>query len=402
MTALPLVTGAADRRIFERLQDAAPDSLLALIGLFEADRRDAKIDLGVGVYRDRFGRTPIMRTVKQAERLLLERQSTKAYLGPEGDPAFVERLVPLIFGDRLAGRMHLTGVQTPGGTGALRLAAELISHTGLVPSVWVGLPTWPNHQPILQAAGLTIETYAHFAVAEQRLLFDDMMLALDGARPGDVVLLHGCCHNPTGAGLDIDQWRQVAKLVSARGLVPLIDLAYQGLGQGLEADAVGIRLLTEAADHLLLAYSCDKNFGLYRERTGALFAVAHDDATIAKVRANLLALARASWSMPPDHGAAVVRTILESSELALEWRVELETMRRRLIATRLALAQADEGLAPLGRHEGMFSMLPIAPSAIASLREQHGIYMAPSGRINVAGLNPTNLDRFVAAAAEHL
>ena len=389
-------------RALENLSEQPADSLLALIGLFEADPRENKIDLGVGVYRDRGGHTPVMRSVKAAEHLLLERQTTKAYLGPEGDPVFVDLLAPIVFSPALVGAARLAGIQTPGGTGALRLAAELLAQTGADPTVWVGTPTWPNHLPILKAAGLRVETYAYFDVAEQRLRFADLMAAFERASPGDVVLLHGCCHNPTGAGLGLEGWQQVADVIAARGLVPLIDLAYQGLGQSLEADAHGTRLVLAAAEQALIAYSCDKNFGLYRERTGALFALAHDGATAAKVRANLLALARAAWSMPPDHGAAVVRTILESTELTQGWHAELEAMGQRLADVRQALAQADERLAPLADQEGMFSVLPIPPAGIAALREQHGIYMAPSGRINLAGLNPTNLSTFAAAVGEYL
>ena len=402
MASVDAASPVAPRRLFERLKDQEPDSLLALIGQFQADPRETKIDLGVGVYRDRFGHTPVMRSVKQAERLLLERQTTKAYLGPEGDPVFVDLLAPIVFGRAFAGYDRLTGIQTPGGTGALRLAAELLTQTGAAPAIWLGLPSWPNHAPILKAAGLKVETYPYFEVAEQRLHFAGMLAAFERARPGDVVLLHGCCHNPTGAGLELDQWRQVADVIAARGLVPLLDLAYQGLGQGLEADAAGVRLVIEAADQALLAYSCDKNWGLYRERTGALFALANDRSTTANLRANLLALARANWSMPPDHGAAVVRTVLESAALSREWRGELEAMRRRLADTRVALAQADARLAPLARQEGMFSVLPISSAGVQALRAQHAIYMAPSGRINIAGLNPANLDSFVAAIWDYL
>ncbi len=383
--------------MFQTLQPHPADPLLALIGLFRDDPRDHKIDLGVGTYRDENGVTPVMQVVKAAERVLIESQRTKGYLGPEGDRHFVDLLVPLAFGaaDPYAGR--LAGVQTPGGSGALRLGAELIAAARPGAKVWLGTPTWPNHRPVLEAAGLTVAEYRYFDPGTQSLFFDDMLDALSGAASGDVVLLHGCCHNPTGADLDADQWAALAALLPERGLVPFVDLAYQGLGEGLDADAQGARRVLASVEEALVAYSCDKNFGLYRERTGALFVLARDAAGAAVVHGNLVSLARVNWSMPPDHGAAAVRIVLESDDLARQWRAELDGMCRRINAVRHALAAANPQLAFLARQRGMFSQLAITPSAVAALRRDHGIYMAGSGRINLAGLRSADTGTFVQA-----
>lgn len=383
--------------MFHTLQPQPADPLLALIGLFHDDPRSGKIDLGVGTYRDETGITPVMEAIKAAERLLVETQRTKAYLGPEGDQRFVELLAPIVFGtaDAQAGRM--VGVQTPGGGGALRLGAELIAAARPGATVWLGTPSWPNHRPVLEAAGLAVAEYRAFDPATQSLRFDDMLAALSGAEAGDVVLLHGCCHNPTGAELDAAQWDDIAEFLARQGLVPFIDLAYQGLGEGLDADARGTRRVLASAEEALVAYSCDKNFGLYRERTGALFVLARDAAAAGIVHGNLLTLARVNWSMPPDHGAAAVRTVLASEELTRTWRTELDGMCRRISAVRHALAAADPRLAFLSRQRGMFSQLLIAPAAVAALRRDHAIYMAGSGRINLAGLRTADTGHFVRA-----
>ncbi len=383
--------------MFQTLRPQQPDPLLALIGLFRDDPRCDKIDLGVGTYRDEDGFTPVMDAIKSAERRLFETQGSKAYLGPEGDPHFVDLLVRIAFGaaDPAAGR--LVGVQTPGGSGALRLGGELIAAARPGARVWLGTPTWPNHRPVFAAAGLTVAEYRSFDPATQSIRFDEMIVALSQAAAGDVVLLHGCCHNPTGADLGEAQWQEIARLLANRGLVPFIDLAYQGLGSGLEADASGMRCVLAAVDEALVAYSCDKNFGLYRDRTGALFALARDSGAAGVVRDNLIALARVNWSMPPDHGAAAVRCVLESEDLSRNWRAELDGMCRRIHAVRRALAAADRRLAFLSGQRGMFAQLQIAPSAVAALRRDHGIYMAGSGRINLAGLRTADAGRFVRA-----
>lgn len=379
-----------------------PDALLALIGLYRDDPRPAKLDLGVGVYKDAFGQTPVMRAIKIAEQRLLETQQTKSYLGTEGDAAFVDRLAVLPFGAEQARDPALTGVQTPGGSGALRLAAQLVAIGNRDATVWVGTPTWPNHGPIFAAAGLRVAEHPFFDQASQQLELDAMMTALAPARPGDILLLHGCCHNPSGAELDRKDWQRLREFISARGLTPIVDLAYQGLGQGLEEDAYSTRLLFDSVPAILVAYSCDKNFGLYRERTGALWVKASDETTAARARANMLALARTLWSMPPDHGAAAARIVLEDEDLASLWREELEAMRVRLIGLRAALAESHPRLAAIAGQTGMFSLLPISQIDVARLRADHGIYMASNGRINIAGLRTETIGVLASALAPYL
>jgi len=379
---------------FADLKLQAPDALLSLIKAYRLDPRPGKIDLGVGVYRDARGATPVFHAVKAAEAELLAAQDTKAYLGPEGDLGYLDHLSEMVLGDGVD-TADLVGMQTPGGTGALRLAAEMAAMARPGTRIWLGTPTWPNHPQIFEQAGLTLQTYRHFDPATGTVDFEAVREALSRAQPGDLVLLHGCCHNPTGADFTPVQWKVVIDLVLERRLIPLIDLAYQGLGFGLDEDAAGARALFAAADNALIAYSCDKNFGLYRERTGALFARARWHADT--VRSTLHFLARCAWSMPPDHGAAVVRLILESPELSGLWRAELTAMRQRLTAVRSAVANALPALQAVRGQHGLFSLLPLTPHQVEALRRDAGVYMAGSGRINVAGLNDANLADFVAA-----
>ena len=395
----PAAAGPA--RLFGALERQPADALLGLIGLYRQDPRPTKIDLGVGVYRNDAGETPVMQAVKTAERRLVETQPTKAYLGAEGDARFVDLLAPIVFGAALAADPGLTGVQTPGGTGALRLAAELVARGAGKTTAWIGTPTWPNHAPIFREAGLTVRSHPFFDAATGRVDFPAMVAALAEAAPGDVVLLHGCCHNPTGAEFDAVEWSALTALVLERGLIPLIDLAYQGLGSGLEDDGSPTRSMLAAVPEAIVAYSCDKNFGLYRDRVGALWVKA-DGGSLAVARDNILVLARSLWSMPPDHGAAAVREILGDAALAESWRRELEEMRSRITGLRAALADADARLAPLAHQSGMFAMLPLSRDAILALRASHGIYMAESGRINIAGLRSETVASFVAAIAPYL
>ncbi|NQE62608.1 amino acid aminotransferase [Caulobacter sp. RHG1] len=381
--------------VFAGLSPQAPDALLSLIGAYRRDPRADKIDLGVGVFRDDLGATPVMRAVKAAEQVLVNVQPSKAYLGPEGDIGYLDLLKPIIFGADVSHEVF--GVQTPGGTGALRLGCELLKAAKPDARVFIGAPTWPNHTQILDQLRLETVTFRHYDQRALRLDFDALMTALETARAGDIVLLHGCCHNPSGADYDLAQWAAIAETVARKGLTPLIDLAYQGLGLGLEPDAVGMRLVLAAADDALLAYSCDKNFGLYRERVGALYALSRDADTLDLAASNIRALARTNWSMPPDHGAAIVRVILESEALTTQWKGELEAMRTRVTDLRLRLAKAVPSLAPLVSQHGLFALLPLAPAQVARLREDHAIYMAGSGRINLAGLTVTNLDKFARA-----
>jgi aromatic-amino-acid transaminase len=388
--------------LLDRLEDKPTDSLLALIALCNADPREEKIDVGVGVYRDAAGATPILECVKAAERILLETQETKAYLGSQGDARFTELIKPIVFGEAAASDDRIVGVQTPGGCGALRLGAELVHAAAADARIFVGQPTWLNHVPLIGSAGVEMVDYPYYDRDSHTILFDRMVETLRSAKRGDLLLLHGCCHNPTGADLDLDQWRELAEIVSTRGLVPYVDLAYQGFGHGLEADAAGTRLVVEAAEQAIVAQSCDKNFGLYRERTGALFVKASSAEGARVAFGNLLQLARTMWSMPPDHGAAIVRTVLDDTALRAQWNEELIGMCARIRTLRARLAAFDPRLAYIDEQNGMFSMLPLSRDAVLGLRQSHGIYMADSGRFNIVGLSDGNVDRFAAAVVEKL
>ena len=383
--------------MFETLTPQPADALLSLIGLFLEDRRSGKLDLGVGTYRDDSATTPVLQVVKAAERHLLATQTSKTYLGPEGDMRFVALLREIVVGPSDKFEDRLVGVQTPGGGGALRLGADLIAAARPSATLWLGTPTWPNHSPIFAAARLAVREYRSFDMHTQSVAFDEMCAALSGASAGDVVLLHGCCHNPTGADLSESQWDELVAILVSRELVPFVDLAYQGLGRGLEPDAYGVRRVLGSVREALVAYSCDKNFGLYRERTGALFVLADTPSAAKTSWENLLTLARVSWSMPPDHGAAVVRAVLESPRLSQEWRQELDGMRRRIAAVRDALALCEPRLAFLARQHGMFSLMSLTRDEVGAMRERYGIYMAGNGRCNLAGLRVADTDRFVEA-----
>ncbi|WEX88435.1 tyrosine aminotransferase [Sinorhizobium garamanticum] len=374
--------------MFDALARQPDDPLLALIGLYRNDERPGKVDLGVGVYRDETGHTPIFRAVKAAEKRLLETQDTKAYVGPEGDHVFLDHLWTLVGGGTVE-RSRIASVQTPGGSGALRLAADLIHRVG-GQRIWLGLPSWPNHAAIFKAAGLETASYDFFDIPSQAVLFDNVVSALEGATAGDAVLLHASCHNPTGGALTEAQWLEIAALVAERGLLPLVDLAYQGFGRGLNEDVAGLRHLIGVVPEALVAVSCSKSFGLYRERTGAIYALTASPSSADTVRSNLAGLARTSYSMPPDHGAAVVRTILSDKDLARDWAEELEAMRLRMTGIRRALAEGLrtrwQALGAIAGQEGMFSMLPLSEAEVLRLRSEHAIYMPTSGRINIAGL----------------
>jgi aspartate/tyrosine/aromatic aminotransferase len=391
-----------DSALFERLDEQVSDSLLALIALCDADPRADKIDVGVGVYRDSAGTTPILRAVKKAERILWETQETKAYLGSQGDSRFTALIRPIVFGEALAADERIVGVQTPGGCGALRLGAELVRAANPGARIHVGQPTWPNHPPLIASAGVEMVAHPYYDRDSHEIRFDAMMDALGGASAGDLVLLHGCCHNPTGADLDTDQWKAVAGIVADRDLIPFVDLAYQGLGNSLEADAAGARLVVEAAEQALVAQSCDKNFGVYRERVGNLFVKGTSPRNAQIVLGNLMALARTMWSMPPDHGAALVRIVLDDAELRADWNAELKEMCARIRTLRAHLAEFDPRLAYIDDQNGMFSMLPLTPEQVLELRMEQGIYMASSGRFNVVGLSDGNVDRFASAVVEKM
>jgi aspartate/tyrosine/aromatic aminotransferase len=377
------------------------DALLALIAMVNADPRADKIDVGVGVFRDGQGNTPILKVMKEAERRLTETQETKAYLGTGGDKRFTELLRPIVLG-RHANDDRIVGLQTPGGCGALRLAFELIAAANPKARVFVGNPTWPNHPPVIQAAGLEIVDYPYYDKASGEVRFDVMMDALGKADAGDVVLLHACCHNPAGADLDDQQWQDVARIVAERGLIPMVDIAYQGFARGLDEDARGLHLILDSSDEVLIAQSCDKNFSVYRDRVGSLFVKTKSAENSATAMAHLGQIARQMWSMPPDHGAACVRIILDDPKLAADWHVELNAMRDRINSVRQRIAAADPRLAFIGRQFGMFSMLPLTKDQVVELRDKHSIYMADSGRFNVVGMGDAAIDRFIEAVVATL
>jgi len=389
-------------RMLDRLEPQAPDALLALIRLYAADPRADKIDLGVGVYRTEDGATPVFAAIKAAEQVLVDRQESKSYLGPEGDMGFVTGLMPYIFGasdPAMGGRIQ--GMQTPGGTGAVRLALAMAQKAG-VKRVHMGVPSWPNHAQILADLGLELAPFDH-ARPDGTANLDAVLAAINGAGADEAVLLHACCHNPTGIDYTPAQWTAIAAAFSRSGTFPIIDSAYQGLGHGMEADAAGMRAVLAAVPEAFVAHSCDKNFGQYRDRVGAFYVMAKEPGQLDTVFSNANALARAAWSMPPDHGGAAVRIVLGDAELTKLWLAELDTMRARMREVRDALAAAGKAgridLTPLGTQNGLFSMLPITKEEVATLREEHGIYMAASGRINIAGLTSGNLPKFVAALA---
>lgn len=388
--------------MLDQLPPVRLDSLMELARLMQADARPGKIDLGVGTYRDETGAIPIPAAVKAAEAVLLQEQRSKGYLGPVGDREFAQRLRRALFGD-LAHTLdqRLSSVQTPGGTGALRLALQLIAQARPQSRVWVGVPTWPAHIPLIQACGLVVRTFDHL---DSDGAFDAQALdmALDAASPGDVVLLHACCHNPTGVDLSADGWARAASAASSKGLLPLIDLAYPGLGEGIVEDVAGVKHMLGACENALVAVSCSKSFGLYRDRTGLLLMLAGSNVSAVNLEATAAGHARLLWSNPPDHGAAVVRTILASPDLSDHWRAELAGMRQRVndLRARLSTITLGGGALSMLRHQrGMFALLPLDADQIGALRERHGVYMDVSGRINVAGLNESNFDHFAAALA---
>ncbi|MHA7821090.1 MAG: amino acid aminotransferase [Erythrobacter sp.] len=388
--------------MLDRLEPQSPDALLALIKLHAADTRPDKVDLGVGVYRTGQGATPVFGAIKAAEQVLVDTQDSKSYLGPEGDMGFVNALMPYIFGENATMGGRVQGMQTPGGTGAVRLAIALAQKAGIT-KVHMGTPSWPNHAQILNDVGLDWQAFDH-ANPDGTVDLEALLEAIWGAGPGEAVLLHACCHNPTGIDYDAEGWDAIGDALLESGTFPIIDCAYQGLGQGMDEDAAGMRSVLAKVPEAFVAYSCDKNFGLYRDRVGAFYILADGGKTLEKAFSNANALARASWSMPPDHGAAAVRVILRDPELTKQWLDELDQMRERMRQVRARLSEAgmqgSVDLSALGIQNGLFSVLPVTSEQVTRLREDHGIYMAGSGRINVAGLTMDNIDKFVEALAD--
>jgi aromatic-amino-acid transaminase len=388
--------------MLEKLSAQAPDALLALIKAYADDSTPDKIDLGVGVYRTGQGDTPVFEAIKRAEQQLVDTQTTKAYLGPEGDMGFVNALKPYIFGEDPTMGGRIQGMQTPGGTGAVRLAVALAQRAG-AERLLMGSPSWPNHAQILNDIELEMVGFDH-ANPDGSANVAGLLEAIEQAGPSDAVLLHGSCHNPTGVDYTDAEWDAIADAIAVKGIFPIIDCAYQGLGVGMEEDAYGLRQVLSAVPEAFVAYSCDKNFGVYRDRVGAFYAMASEPSDLDAIFSNANALARASWSMPPDHGGAAVRVILRDPELTRLWLDELTSMRERMRQVRQVLAEAGTAgtvdLTPLASQNGLFATLPVSKEQVQQLRDDHAIYMAGSGRINIAGLHMGNIDKFVSALAQ--
>jgi aspartate aminotransferase len=394
--------------MFETLEPLAPDSILGVTIAFRRDTSPLKVDLGVGVYRDDAGNTPVPAAVREAERGLIGAQTTKSYVGPAGNLEFNERIIALALGPLATGLAdRISTIQTVGGCGALRLGAELAKVARPDTVVHVSDPTWANHEPLIGSSGMRLERYPYFDAARRAVAFDAMLAHIDKLPAASLVLLHACCHNPTGADLSADQWQALAAVIERRGLVPFVDLAYQGFGDDLETDAVGLRTLAGRVPELLLAVSCSKNFGLYRERTGALAVISANNGTRTAVATHQARLARRMYSMPPDHGAAIVARVLADASLRQHWEEEVGSMvarmksLRALFAARLAARLPGHDFSWMTRQRGMFSLLGLPEAGIARLRDEHHIYMPPDGRVNVAGISDANVD-YVADAVANL
>lgn len=392
--------------MFSELKPLPTDPILGLMAAYKQDTNPNKIDLGVGVYKDEQGNTPVLRAVKKAEAFRLENETTKSYIGLAGNLDFCQKMESLLLGEHkalLANRVRTA--QAPGGTGALRVAAEFIKRCNDNATIWVTTPTWANHISLFEAAGLQVKEYPYYDYENKGLLFDDMMAALKQVPKGDVVLLHACCHNPSGMDLNQEQWQAVAELAREQGFTPLIDIAYQGFGSSLEEDAQGMRTIADAVDEMIICSSCSKNFGLYRERIGACSVIAKDSATADISNSVLLSVVRSIYSMPPAHGADIVNTILGSEELTQMWHDELDEMRgringlRTLIKESLAARGVDQDFSFIDRQHGMFSFLGINKEQIERLREEYAIYIVGSSRVNVAGVSKDNIDYFTDAVA---
>jgi aspartate aminotransferase len=385
--------------MFETLETLPPDPILGVTAAFRRDTYPLKVDLGVGVYRDEQGATPVPAAVREAERVLLAAQSTKTYVGPAGNLEFNTRIAELALGP-LAAQLgpRIATIQTVGGCGALRLGAELLREANPQAVIHVSTPTWANHEPLVGSSGLRLERYPYYDPARRGVDFDAMHDYVARLPAGSVVLLHGCCHNPTGADLAVEQWATLADLIERRGLLPYVDMAYQGFADDLERDVAGLRLLAGRVPELVLSISCSKNFGLYRERTGALAVIARDGKAAAAVATHQARLARRMYSMPPDHGAAIVATLLGDAGLRAQWIAEVGAMvarmksLRALLADRLAARQPGRDFGWLTRQRGMFSLLGLDAAQLHALREQHHIYVPPDGRMNVAGISDLNVD----------
>ena len=386
--------------MFESLKLVAIDPILGLMIAFKADTRPVKIDLGVGVYQDDHGRTPVMEAVKIAQARLMELETTKSYQGMAGDPDYNQRMLGLLFGEQhsIMSSGRVKSIQAPGGSGALRVGAEVIRRARPESKLWIGVPTWPNHIPLLGGAGFEIKEYPYYDMGSRQINSQAMMDALRSVPAGDMVLLHGCCHNPTGADLAHDQWDEIADLALERGFIPFIDTAYQGLGDGLDEDSYGMRMMAERLPELVIASSCSKNFGLYRERTGSITFIAETPDQADIVVSQAMSTARSIYSMPPAHGALLVSMVLGDDQLRAQWQAELEAVRLRIKSMRTLLCdslqdnEAGMDFSHIKEQKGMFSFLGITSEQLQRLREEFGIYIVSSTRVNLAGVNSNNIE----------
>jgi len=386
--------------MFEVLPQLPADPILGLSTAFKADPNPLKIDLGVGVYKDEEGRTPILSSIAKAQRILLDTETSKTYITPQGVQGYIDGMIELLLGKAnpavLANRV--AAVQAPGGCGALRILSELLKRCNANTTVWVSDPTWANHIPLIGSAGLKIETYPYFDKGQANIRFDAMVECLEKVKAGDVVLLHGCCHNPTGADLSKDQWQVVLELAQKTGFIPFIDVAYLGFGDSLEDDAFGTRLLVNNLPEVIIAASCSKNFGLYRERVGLALMVTQSSATRNAIQTQIQSIARAIYSMPPSYGGALVDIVLNNAELRAEWITEVEMMRSRmqdlraLLVNKLKEYGADRDFDFVNRQKGMFSYLCISPEQVMAMRDKHSVYFVESSRVNIAGISLKNVD----------
>lgn len=396
--------------MFEQITPAPPDAILGLTEAFKKDPNPNKINLGVGVYKDAEGRTPVLQSVKRAEERILKSESTKTYLAIDGSPEYAAAVQELLFGkahEALQSKRAVTA-QAPGGTGALTIAADLVARLLPKARIWLSDPTWPNHPNVFRAAGLEVATYPYFDAARNGINFDAMLAALHQIPSGDVLLLHGCCHNPTGSDLSLAQWQQIGAVVVERGLLPLIDFAYQGFADGLHEDAAGLLAMVQTGSELLVASSFSKNFGLYSERVGALTLVAKNEGMAQAALSHIKSAIRANYSNPPAHGAAVVTTVLNDPELRALWEQEVDAMRERINGIRHLFVETlnEKGVARdfsfIAQQRGMFSFSGLNANEVQALREKYGIYIVGGGRINVAGMTEANMDYLCGAIADVL
>jgi len=395
--------------MFSHLNAIPADPILGLLVKYKQDENPQKIDLGVGVYKNELGHTEILNCVKKAEKHRLDTEDTKVYIGPTGSTQFNDEMSKLIFGaHKVLIEDRVRTISTPGGTGALRVAAEFINSCTPGATIWVSNPTWANHMALFEAAGLNIRTYPYYDYEDHCLDFDGMLATLKEVSKDDVVLLHACCHNPSGMDLTNEQWQQVTEVARDIGFMPLVDMAYQGFGAGLDEDAYGLRLLANSVNEMIVCSSCSKNFGLYRERIGGCSLVGKSPVIVDNALTVLLSVIRGVYSMPPAHGAAIVETILSSEELTSQWHQELKIMRdrindnRQLLVDKLMSNGVTRDFSFITRQTGMFSFLGITTQQVQRLQDEYSIYMVDSSRISIAGISTHNVDYLARSIANVL